>query len=97
MPLLVPQTSRRGVSISKKGDDQSYAARFESEREATAGGEVVRGGTAGSGCKYLAVARYHVAPCELSDIIDETGVSVVNVVPVSVVIVVTISRASVLI
>lgn len=67
-----------------KDDNQSYAARFE--REATAGGEVVRGGTAGPGCKYLAVPRYHVAPCELSDITDETGVSVAAVVAISVVI-----------
>ncbi|CAM9319855.1 unnamed protein product, partial [Ectocarpus sp. 6 AP-2014] len=63
-------TSTRGVSMSKD-DNLFYAARFE--REATAGGEVVRGGTAAPRCKYLAVPRYHVAPCELSDIMDETG------------------------
>lgn len=80
LPLLFPQTtSTRGVSMSTKDDKQSYAARFQPEREATAGGEVGRGGTRGSGCKYLAVPRYHVTPCELSDIMDETGVSVVVV------------------
>ncbi|CAM9596873.1 unnamed protein product, partial [Ectocarpus fasciculatus] len=66
-------TSTRGVSMSTKDDKQSYAARFQPGREATAGGEVGRGGTRGSGCKYLAVPRYHVTPCELSDIMDETG------------------------